>query len=120
MIQVYVRMLVPPEQQAQIERSLRSRVGPTRALRGCLDCRVYREVDDEDALVLIELWDDQAAWQRHALSDSFREVLVLAELSPEPPEIAFRRIDATWDLSYLAELQRKLTSCTVDQPERDH
>lgn len=107
MLQVHVRMLVPHEKRAEIEHALRSRVGPTRAMRGCSDCRLYREVDDEEALVLVELWQDHAAWQRHARSDFFREVLLLVELLPKPPEIAFHQIDATWDLSYLIDLHNQ-------------
>ncbi len=116
MIQVHVGMLAPPEKRDEIERTWRARIAPTRALRGCLDCRVYREVDCEDALSFVELWHDHAAWERHALSDSFREVLVMVELSLEPPEISFRSIDATWGLPYLAALQSASESPTAAEP----
>jgi quinol monooxygenase YgiN len=118
MIQAHVRMLVPREKRAEIEHALRSRVAPTRAVRGCLDCRVYRELDGEEALVLVELWQDHAAWQCYARSDSFRQVLMLVELLPEPPEIAFRQIDATWDLSYLVALQDERSSPTGVEAEK--
>jgi quinol monooxygenase YgiN len=116
MIQVHVRMIAPPEKRAEIERTWRSRIAPTRALRGCLDCRLYREVDDEDALSFVELWHDHAAWERHALSDSFREVLVMLELSLEPPEIAFQTIQTTWGLPYLAALQSQRESPAPAEP----
>ena len=83
--------------------------GPIRALRGCLDCRLYREVGDEGALTLVELWHDRAAWERHALSDSFRQILILVELSLEPPEIAFQTIQTTWGLPYLTALRRNVS-----------
>ena len=116
MIQVHVGMIAPPEKRDEIERTWRARVAPTRALRGCLDCRLYREVDDEGALSLVELWQDHAAWERHALSASFREVLVVVELSLEPPEIAFQTIQTTRGLPYLAALQSQRESPAAAEP----
>lgn len=111
MIEVHIRMVMPLAKRGEVERTLRARIGPTRALRGCLDCRVYRELDDEKAVVFAEWWHDRALWQRHALSAWFREVLSLVELSSQPPEIVFRRIDAVWGLPYLTELHRESESC---------
>ncbi len=119
MMQVNVRILAPREKRDEIERTWRARIAPTRALRGCLDCRLYRDVGDEDALSFVELWQDHAAWERHALSASFREVLVMVELSLEPPEIAFRSIDGSWGLPYLAALQGHRESPAPAEPGED-
>ncbi len=119
MIRVHVHMVTPPEKHDEIERSLHARVGSIRALRGCLDCRLYREVDNENALTLGELWSDHTAWERHALSDSFREILVLVDLSVEPPDILFEKIQTTWGLQYLAALQSARESPAPAEPGED-
>ena len=104
MMQVNVRMLAPLKNRDAIVRAFRSRAIRVRAERGCRSCHLYRDAEDESALALVQVWSERADLDRHALSESFREILELVELSTAPPEISFQTVSSTAGLEYLAAL----------------
>ena len=47
--------------------------GPTRAEPGCRSYDVYRSREDEHRFVLVEVYEDEAAFQAHCNADYFEE-----------------------------------------------
>ena len=63
--------------------------------RGCLDCRLYSDVADPNALTLVEEWATQSDMNRRMRSATYGQLLQLVELSRHPPEAVFHTITET-------------------------
>ena len=100
-----LRMVAPPGRRDEIVGALRWLAGPVRAHRGGAGCRVLQDLDDEDALVLVEEWTSRRAFERHLRSGDYRRLLALAELAAEPPEIRFDRVAERRGLDLVAEVR---------------
>ena len=56
-----VRMLIPPQKRDEVLGILGSLSQKTRYEPGCISCRVYRGEEEEDGILLEELWSDEEA-----------------------------------------------------------
>lgn len=101
-----VRILPPPNRRAEVLAILRTIQGPLQAQPGCLDCQILEEKGPEEAVVLLERWESQAALEAHLRSDAYRRLLGAIELSRSPPEIRFDHVAASDGLN-LIERARK-------------
>ncbi len=89
-----LRILPPRERRAAVVEILRSVQGPVLAQPGCAGCHIYEEQGAE-AIVLVEMWESQAALETHLRSEAYRRVLGAVELSGSPPEVRFDHVSAT-------------------------
>ena len=89
MVRSTIRMLIPLEKQAEALEILGSVIEQTQFEPGCVNCRIYRGVEDGRAIMLEELWMSEEDVQQHLRSDKYRNVLLVVEMSVEPPEIRF-------------------------------
>jgi quinol monooxygenase YgiN len=62
---------------------------------GCIAFRVYQDVEVEPVIMLEQLWETGEDLNRHLRSDEFRKVLLVVEMSLEPPEIRFDEISGS-------------------------
>ena len=90
-----LRISPAPHRRAEILEVFRATQGPVRAQPGCLACHIYEEQGPEQAVVLIERWESQAALEAHLRSEAYRRVLGAVELSGAPPEISFDYVSST-------------------------
>ena len=67
-----VRILPTPGRHDAVIEVLRSVQGPVRAQPGCVACDVFDEQGPEPAVVLLERWETQKAFEDHLRSDSYR------------------------------------------------
>ena len=100
-----LRMVAPPGRRDEILHALRWLAGPVQARRGCAGCRILQDLDDENALVLVEEWTSRETFERHLRSEDFRRLLAVAELATEPPELRFDRIAERRGLGLVAEVR---------------
>ena len=56
---------------------------------GCTACHIYEEQGSDEAVVLVERWESQAALEAHLRSEAYRRILGAIELSGAPPEVCF-------------------------------
>ena len=84
-----LRILTAPQSRAGVLRALAAQLGPTRVQPGCLRCDLYRDVEDQGAITLVEEWDSQAELDCRLRSEDYRAVLAAIELSREQPLIHF-------------------------------
>jgi quinol monooxygenase YgiN len=61
-----------PENVAEAERTLIELRDGSRAEAGCITFDVSRSIEDENAFVLYEEWDDQAALDVHYATEHFQ------------------------------------------------
>ena len=104
MITVNVRLVMAADQQAQAVSILRPLLEPTRVTRGCLNYRVYRDLEDGTALLLAQAWASEGDLARHARGTDFQKVLAAIELASEQPEIEINTIASTHGLEFVEAL----------------
>ena len=89
MIVSTVRIVVPSEKRMETLEMLRWYLGPAAHQLGCISCRTYQGLDDENEIILIEKWRSQAYLNRHLCSNDYVKILDLMDLSMKTPEVNF-------------------------------
>ena len=64
-------------------------LGKIQSVKGLFSCEAYREIDDEDTLVMIQKWESGEVMERYIKSSNYRAVMELMELSSDQPEVSF-------------------------------
>jgi quinol monooxygenase YgiN len=68
---------------------------PARVERGCLSYRLYEDVENRNAFVLMEEWESQEDLDNHIRTDNQRRLLALMDLLNEQPELRFNTVSRT-------------------------
>ena len=84
-----LRIVTTPQSRVEVVRTLSAQLGPTRVQPGCLRCDLYRDVEDQGTVTLVEEWESQADLDIRLRSEEYRAVLGAIELSREQPVIHF-------------------------------
>jgi quinol monooxygenase YgiN len=92
MVRSTIRMLIPVKKQSEALEILGSMTEQIQFEPGCINCWLYRGVDDEGVIMLEELWMSEEDVQRHLRSAKYRKILLVVEMAAEPPEIRFDTI----------------------------
>ena len=90
-----IRMLIPLDKQREAFEILSSLGKDTQLDPTCISYRLYRGVNEVRAIMVEELWENDAAVLRHLKSDTYRRVLLVVEMAEQPPEIRFDTITST-------------------------
>jgi quinol monooxygenase YgiN len=98
MILASVTIIAGTGQREELRRALRSLLGPIRVEPGCLNCHLYEDVEQPEALTLVEEWATSTDVERRLRSDEYRLLLQLMESSPEPPRVVFHTVDQSQGL----------------------
>ena len=107
MIMSSLCIVVPSAKRNEVVRTLNSLLGPTRAQPGCISCHIYSEVDDQNALILLEEWNSQADVDRHLRSNHYKKVLAIMDMSNTQPEIKFNTISDTKGMEAIEAAREK-------------
>jgi quinol monooxygenase YgiN len=85
---VFSIQIVPRDQQrTTLLRTLGSLLGPTRVAPGCLDARLYSDLDKPQTLLFVEEWETRQQFERNLDTDRLRAIVAAIELSGEAPVI---------------------------------
>lgn len=95
MILATLNMMIMPESRKELLMTIMGMLDPIRVERGCLSCRLYEDMENRNAFVLLEEWATQADLERHILADSQRQLLALMDLLSEPPELRYHTVSQT-------------------------
>jgi quinol monooxygenase YgiN len=79
----------------------------TRAEPGCISCRIYRDVQQEHAIMIDELWSSQEELRQHLSSPGYQRVLLVVEMAKGQPEIRFSTISHTSGFETIAEARSR-------------
>ena len=90
-----LKMIVQPERRRDLLETMRGMFEPTRVERGCLSYRLYEDVEDSNAFVLLEEWETQQDLESHIRKDNQRRLLALVDLLSEQPEWRFNTVSHT-------------------------
>lgn len=95
MVLFRVHLRVLPVFHDRVVKSLLHLLGPTRAIKGCMACGTYVDVEDENALVYTEEWETQEALDQRLRAEDLKVLLSAVDLAPEPPVVRFDTISGT-------------------------
>jgi quinol monooxygenase YgiN len=86
-----MQIVTPDERRTALLRTLGSMLGPTRVAPGCLDARLYADLDRRRTLLLVEDWETREQFERNLDMAKLSAIVAAIELSSEAPVV---RIDA--------------------------
>jgi quinol monooxygenase YgiN len=85
-----IQIVAPDDRRTTLLRTLGSVLGPTRAAPGCLDARLYSDIDRRKTLLLIEDWETREQFERNFDMAKLNAIVAAIDLSSEAPVV---RID---------------------------
>ncbi len=100
-----LRIHVPSGKRAEVLRILRSLPEPARVRGGCLTCRIYQDIEDSEALALVQEWSSWDDLERYLQSEGSRKFVAVMELASQQPEIWFDTIATREGLDRLAAVR---------------
>ena len=92
MILATLKMVVRSERRRDLLETMRGMLEPARVERGCLSYRLYEDVENNNAFVLVEEWKTQQDLESHIRTDNQRQLLALMDLLSEQPELRFNTV----------------------------
>ena len=99
-----LRVVMSPALSRQLIDSFNVLLQPTRVQPGCLSCRLYRDHDNENAIMLTEEWSSRGALERYLESDARKTLVAALDLSAETPQVQIDTIIRREGLSVIAGL----------------
>jgi len=104
MILATLKMIVQPERRSDLLETMRGMLEPARVERGCLGYRLYEDVENRNAFVLLEEWATQEDIERHISKDNQRRLLALMDLLSEQPELRFNIVSHTAGMEIIGDV----------------
>ncbi len=95
MIIVTMEMTALPEKQKEFLQTLQAISASTRKLKGCMNSKVFRDMENENALNLVEKWETQEDLDNHLRSDEFSALLGTDNLLSKPFEFKLNGVSYT-------------------------
>jgi quinol monooxygenase YgiN len=86
-----MQIVAPDERRTALLRALGAMLGPTRVTPGCLDARLYSDLDRRKTLLLVEDWETREQFERNLDMAKLNAIVAAIELSNEAPVV---RVDA--------------------------
>jgi len=106
-ILVTLKMIVRPEKRSDLLETMRGMLEPSRVESGCLNYRLYEDVEKRNAFFLLEEWATQQDLERHISKDNQRRLLALMDLLSEQPELRFNTVSHTAGMDLIENVLKK-------------
>jgi len=110
MILATVRLILPSQKRDEALKILRSAAEQCKVWPGCISCRVYGDLQEDNALMLEELWRSEEELEGHLRSDEYRNVLLVMEMAVREPEIRFDTISGSTGLETVQRVRSGLVT----------
>lgn len=105
MIIASIRFSFSAQERDKIRDVLLSVLGPTRAMSGCISCRLYQESNGHNSLLLLEEWISDKDLIRHITSNNYKRVLETMELVNKEPEVKFVQVLKTEGFDFIKDIR---------------
>ena len=93
MVVATIRIQTTPEKRKELLQTFRSLSDPIQSENGCRSCRVYREVGNDEAVILVEEWDSKSDWESHIQTDEFAVIVGAMSLLQQSESVEFQLLD---------------------------
>jgi quinol monooxygenase YgiN len=97
-------MLVRPERRSDLLGAMQGMLQPARVERGCLNYRLYEDVENRNVFVLLEEWATQKDLESHIRRDNQQQLLALMDLLSEQPELRFNTVSSTAGMDLIEDV----------------
>ena len=98
-----IRMLIPLNKQREALEILEAACARIQFNPNCICTHLYRGVDDVRAITVEERWASDEDLMQHLRSKVYRRILLVIEMSEEPPEIIFDVISKSTGIEKIEE-----------------
>lgn len=115
MVTFSLRIHARQNRREEILKTIRPLLGPTEVQPGCLSCRFYQDLEDENALTLVEEWNSQGELEDHIRSDYYRNLLAAMEMGMMPPEISFKTISKQTGFELIEAVREESTNLFIKE-----
>ena len=95
MILVTIKIDVLPAKQKELAQTLCALSSWVRKETGCLSSQFYRDVENQNALCVLEQWANQSDLDAHLRSENFRVLRGALKLLNGPAEMRFHSVSRT-------------------------
>lgn len=106
-IDVTIRITIPAKKRKEALIILGSLIEQTRLEDGCISCRLYRDVQEDRALMLEQIWASEKDLEGHLRSDKFLAVLLAIEMATEYPEVRFDVVSRSTGIDTIEKVRAK-------------
>ena len=106
MILATIRMKIPPQKHGEALKILKSIVEGNRILPGCLRCRIYEDIQEDDVIMYEEMWKSEEELENHLRSDEYRKVLLVMEMALNYPEVGFDTLTSSTGFETIEKARR--------------
>ena len=112
MIVATIRVLVPQNKRREMLQTLQSLADLIRSQPGCLNYRFYREIENENALFVVEEWKTRADLEAHILSRDFSVLFGVINLLHGPEAVEFNLLSSLGGREVIDEVRLRHRSST--------
>jgi quinol monooxygenase YgiN len=82
-----MQIVAADAKRTAILRTLGSLLGPTRVLPGCIDARLYADLDNRKNLLFVEEWESREQFDRNLDTSKINTIVATIELSNKAPVV---------------------------------
>lgn len=107
MIHATIRMKMPGRKVKEAVEILRSVAERTKVQPGCVSCRIYRDAQEENVIMVDEVWRSQEEHECYLRSADYRNVLLVVEMADENPEIKFSEFSGSAGVETIEKARSK-------------
>jgi quinol monooxygenase YgiN len=97
-----IQIVAPDQKRTAILRTLGSLLGPTRAAAGCIQARLYGDLDKRKTLLLAEEWESREQFERNLDTAKLNTIVAVIELSSEAPVVRVDTVEREEGVNTLA------------------
>jgi len=92
-----------PGYRDKVIQSLARVVGPTHAVTGCISCRLYQELENDDGLLVVMEWRDEQSLVDYLQGEEVRIILSALEYSRDQPQVLFDTVTDSKGIEFIAD-----------------
>lgn len=107
MIVATISLKVGQDAQKELLQTFEGLFGPMLTDQGCLGYRVYREIGNDEVVMLVEQWETKRAWENHLQSKAFTVLLGAIGLSKDASTVEFQLLTQTTGLNSLKTIREE-------------
>lgn len=93
MIVTTIKIQTTPKNRKELMQTVRSLYDPVECKHGCKSCRVYRDINNDEAVIVIQEWESRSELDNHLRSDEFAVMMGAMSLLEQPETVEFQVLD---------------------------
>jgi len=105
MVTATIRMTIPRKKRDEALKILRSMAAQSEVHSGFLGCHIYEDVQEDNVLMLEEVWRNEEDLAQHLRSEKYRDVLLVMEMALKHPEVRFNTVSTSTGIETIERLR---------------